>query len=310
MHSSETVGPKYGNWTMGEKGCSVCHNPHAQEQNNVFGTDYGMYIKEYICYDNDETGDSFEEFVELTSPVGAGSFADGPPHTENVCEMCHTRPNHHQRDGTAPGGQEHFTGEKCTSCHLHEDGFLPTGGEAASPHNTDFFNANCQLCHVETNGVLDLGVPIPDENCQRCHGWRDTHTSDPSRNEFGANYTYDTKCIDCHNPMFEVGGNRKLIRPVIDFMRGDGTNVNTSTIANTTRRGTGSLGDGAPHDKNICESCHSLTGHNNYLTGGNHDDGMDRTGAYCMICHDHNKSFMEPGRTCLEENVPGINCGQ
>ena len=111
--------------------------------------------------------------------------------------------------------------------------------------------------------------------------------------------------------MFEVAGNRKLIKPVIDFTRADNTNVNTNTIVNTTRRGTGSLGDGAPRDENMCESCHSLTGHNRYdnVGGGDHIDNVDRTGSYCMICHDHNESFMEPGKTCLEENEPGISCG-
>jgi hypothetical protein len=109
--------------------------------------------------------------------------------------------------------------------------------------------------------------------------------------------------------MFPVGGNRKLLKESIDFIRAfDGSNVMDSIISNTTRRGAGSLADGAPHDENVCESCHSLTAHNRFDLGGQHLDGVDRSGEYCMICHDHNNSFMIPGRTCDEENEPGISC--
>jgi hypothetical protein len=295
-------------WTLGVEGCVVCHNPHAHEQNNAFGTDYGMYIKEYICYDPK----GIEELIEFTAPAGPGSFADGPPYTENICDMCHTGTNHHQRDGTAPGGQEHNDGSRCTECHPHIDGFAPTGGVATSPHDTDFFNANCQLCHVEPSGVVDYSAVIPDDNCQRCHGERSTHTSDLGRNPLASgSYTYDLMCVDCHNPMLDVLGNRKSIRPFIDFDRADGSgNVNSTQISNTTIRDAGSLSDGAPYAENICDACHSLTSHNRYdgQNGGVHSDTIDRTDSYCMVCHDHNNAFMAPGKTCDEENVPGINC--
>jgi hypothetical protein len=295
-------------WTLGDEGCVVCHNPHAQEQNNTFGTDYGMYVKEYVCYDPK----GIEEFVEFTAPTGPGSFADGPPHTANICEMCHTDTNHHQRDGSAPGGQDHFNGQNCTQCHPHISGFAPTGGEATSPHNTDFFNENCDFCHVETNGVVDFGAVIPDDNCQRCHGERSTHTSDLARNPLASgNYTYDLMCVGCHNPMLDVLGNRKVIRPFIDFDRTDGSgNVSSAQISNTTIRGVDSLSDGAPYAENICDGCHSMTNHNRYdgQNGGLHTDNVDRTGEYCMVCHDHDNAFMAPGKTCDEENLPGINC--
>jgi hypothetical protein len=307
MHDSTVVGTEYGNWTMGEKGCVTCHNPHAQEQDNLFGNDYGMYIKEYICYDNDVTLESVEEFVELTGPSGPGSFADGEPHTANVCEMCHTRTNHHQRDGSAPGGQSHLDGLKCTHCHVHEDGFLPTNSSATSPHNTEFFNADCKLCHVSTGPGpedIDFQAKIADATCQNCHGERTSHTS--ASPDASGNYTYSIMCVDCHNPMLPVEGNRKLIRPYVNFDRADGSgNVNESVIVNTTRRGSGSLGDGAPFAENLCQTCHSETAHSNV-----NGDGGHFTGQYCIVCHDHNKSFMLPGKTCLEENVPGVDCGE
>ena len=302
MHESTVVGTKYGNWVMGSRGCTVCHNPHAQEQNNQFESDYGMYIKEYICFDNNVTEQSVEEFVELTFPTGTGSFADGAPHTANVCEMCHTRTNHHQRDGSAPGGQSHFDGEKCTQCHIHNDGFLPTGAEATPPHNASLINANCQFCHVEETGVVNFSAEIPDDNCQRCHGQRATHTSDPARNsDSTGKYNYDLMCIDCHNPMLPVGNNRKTIRELINFERAsDGSNVSDNMVVNTTRRGMESLGAGAAFTGNICHTCRSVTAHSNV-----NGDGGHFTGEYCMLCHDHNTYFMVPGKTCLEEKELG-----
>ncbi len=454
IHGSDIVGTQYGTWNTD---CMTCHNPHLQEQDNTFGTSYGKLIKEYICFDNPVTGLNIEEVVEFTAMSGTGSFADGPPYTENICNMCHTQTNHHQRDGTAPGGQDHNNGSTCTSCHPHLDGFaptggvppfphdsqpfidncdychvtatdfsspipdakcnqchtaagvlkdqfpqdfstapdvlthsgktcvechnpmfdqgnlmfirqtiassvfggvieftafsgpgsfadgspfennicdtchsltnhhqadgsapggqshndgtdctgchphldgfLPTGGEAQPPHNTLFFNSNCQLCHIETAQGIDFKAIIPDSYCQQCHGARDSHTSDPARNQYASgNYTYDIMCVDCHDPMFPVGNNnRKLLRSsnAFSFIAG-------SNIINTKRTGPGSLADGPPHEENICETCHSQTLHNRYDGAGIHLDGIDKTGTYCMLCHDHNRAFMVPGPTAAE----------
>ena len=60
--------------------------------------------------------------------TGPADFADGVGEgalEADVCQVCHTLTNHHQVDGTAPGGQSHFDGEDCTSCHSHPDGFGP-----------------------------------------------------------------------------------------------------------------------------------------------------------------------------------------
>jgi predicted CxxxxCH...CXXCH cytochrome family protein len=136
-----------------------------------------MYIKEYICYDNDETGGSVEEFVELTSPTSDGSFADGPPHTENVCEMCHTRTSHHQRDGDAPGGPSHFDSTRCTDCHLHNDGFKPVCSvchEAPPPtgtHLKHFSGTEKQADYGSTLITQDFTSSSTEYiiNCGNCH---------------------------------------------------------------------------------------------------------------------------------------------
>ncbi len=288
VHSSLTLGTKYGDWDMH---CVTCHNPHQQEQNRKYGTSYGKLIKEYICLDNQATGKHNESYVEFTAGEGPGSFADGPPHNENICETCHTRTNHHQNDGTAPGGQSHNDGKKCTECHLHSAGFSPAGVIPQPPHNTNFFVANCNFCHLsDTNGNIQYSQFIPSEECMKCHGTRRPHSSTESGS---GKYNYSTECVDCHNPMFEVGNNRKKIREVISQ-----SIVQESIITFTAKTGDGSFADGPPYNENICETCHSQTDHHqfdgrapldrdgsgNYVS---HYDGED-----CTTCHNHDNSFL------------------
>ena len=61
--------------------------------------------------------------VKFFNSTGSNSFADGGTPYDGICEVCHTMTNHHQNDGTAPGGQSHHDGENCTDCHFHIDGF-------------------------------------------------------------------------------------------------------------------------------------------------------------------------------------------
>jgi len=303
-HAAATIGDtKYGDWSVG---CVTCHNPHKQEQNRRYASSYGKLIKYDICYTNQVTGEVWGNIVRFISPTGDGSFADGPPHAENICETCHTQTNHHRRSGDAPGDLDasnnyvgHHDGQSCVTCHHHTDGFKPTGGEPQPPHNTPFFLDNCQFCHVQdANGNVNFATVIPNSQCKQCHGQRDAHSSDPAQNPFASgNYTYDFRCIDCHDPMFQgAGPNKKLIREL-----NVGSAVPGSVISLTARSGPGSLADGAPHDENICETCHTLTDHHRHdgMAPGDFDASGNyvghHDGAYCIICHDHNKAFMKPG---------------
>jgi hypothetical protein len=281
-HSSTTVGNKYGNWGAD---CVTCHNPHAQEQNNFFGTSYGKLVKRTICFDNPETNLSIANFIEFYSGEGMGSFADGPPHESNICETCHTQTNHHQRDGTAPGGQSHNDGQTCTDCHFHSAGFAPIGAEPQPPHNTDFYISNCGFCHVEdTGGTVIFSEPIPSEECMKCHGTRKPHTSAVAVGG-NPNYSYSVGCVDCHNPMFDVGGNIKAVRPDVSQSIDP-----ASSIEFTSESGAGSFADGAPFRDNICETCHTQTMWHQYDgSTGAHFDGDD-----CTDCHEHNNSWIAP----------------
>ena len=168
MHSSDEIGTTYGDWGVNVT-CLTCHNPHMQEQDNSHGTSYGMLVKEFICLDNPVTGLDTNEIIEFTSATGPGSFADGPPANENICEMCHTQTNHHRRDDApaAPGGQAHEDGNDCSQCHLHSTGFDSTPPLPDAPHNdvaTPGFPADCQVCHDGS-----FTNPIPNSKCEGCH---------------------------------------------------------------------------------------------------------------------------------------------
>ena len=280
MHSSAVVGTKYGSWTMGSKGCVVCHNPHTQEQNNVFGTTYGMYVKEYVCYDNQATGSSVQNFVQFSSMTGSGSFADGSPYNGNICNMCHTQTNHHQNDGTAPGGQDHNNGQDCMACHPHGDGFAPSGGTPAPPHDVI---TDCTYCHVSTS---DFTTEIPDSKCSQCH----TPTgvlkgSYPTAPDVTTHQ--GRACVGCHEPMFGTS-NLKLLREDLSAV-GGGTNV-----VFTAFTGGGSFADGPPYPENVCETCHTLTNH--HQSDGTAPGGQDHNnGTNCVSCHPHGDAFAPTG---------------
>jgi hypothetical protein len=287
IHASDVVGTTYGQWGAE---CVTCHNPHSQEQNNTFGTAYGKLLKRTIAFENQATGETINSAVQLIAPTGFGSFADGPPHDENICETCHTRTLHHQNDGDAPE-QSHFDEQKCTTCHRHSDGFAPTAGRPQPPHNTDFFTANCTFCHLtDTDGVELFSAPIPDEECTKCHSTRLSHSSELSGT---GKYDYATECIDCHNPMFAERENIKSVRRFISQSADP-----DSTVVYTSEKGPGSLADGPPFDANVCETCHSQTSHHRY--DGQAPGDLDNAGNYvghfdgedCTKCHNHNNAFV------------------
>ena len=87
------AGSSYGPFTVT---CVKCHNPMSTQTNRSF-------IRPNIA-DSIVPGSN----IDFTAITGVGSFADGVPYNENLCETCHSLTNHHQSDGTAPGGQDHF----------------------------------------------------------------------------------------------------------------------------------------------------------------------------------------------------------
>ncbi len=247
--------------------CVDCHNPMAAQPNLKF------------IRPNNPNSIIPGSTIVFTATTGSGSFADGPPYNENICNTCHSMTNHHQFDGTADGGQDHNNGANCTTCHPHGDGFLPNI-TLPPPHNTQAFLNNCDYCHVSAS---DFTSTIPDTKCNQCHTSTGTlKGSFPSAPNVMAHS--GKACVECHNPMFEQS-NLKFIRSNIASSIVPGAN-----IVFTARTGLGSFADGAPYPENICDTCHSMTNHHQsdgIAPGGqDHNNGTD-----CAVCHPHIDGF-------------------
>jgi predicted CxxxxCH...CXXCH cytochrome family protein len=213
--------------------------------------------------------------------------------------MCHTETNHHQNDGTAPGGQDHYNGNNCTQCHPHIDGFAPTGGVPPAPHDTQPFIDNCDYCHVTPT---DFSTKIPDAKCEQCHtpagSLKAAFPTAPdvithSDINGSGSYVYTNACVDCHNPMVELP-NLKFVRP--DILN---SVVPGSIVEFTAYTGPGSFADGPPHEENVCETCHSQTNH--HQADGDAPGGQDHfNNTDCSSCHLHTKGFLPDCAACHE----------
>ena len=177
-HSSGTSGTERFSYYVE---CVHCHDPHRHLQDQLYGTTYGKFVEIIISADLEVTDFTVEPPLEFEKHASAiirftdeTEFDDGDDYyTEDICNTCHTQTNHHQRDGSAPGGQGHFDGTDCTSCHLHVNGFgAPAGGGA------------CTACHAQEQGERrqivgaggDFGKmshhvrgEVQDEDCMTCH---------------------------------------------------------------------------------------------------------------------------------------------
>jgi hypothetical protein len=195
-HSSLQTGTKYGNWTVE---CSVCHDPHAQEQNNLNGSTYGKLIRKQISL-NRITGTIPQKIgsktVKFLGQTGANSFADGDAVYDGICEVCHTKTSHHRNNGTAVN-QSHNDGTRCTICHSHVNGFAGFDHTAAgvvvpvSP---------CMDCHGALGSDLIAGVH--GNQCGLCHV--DPLGAGPLVEPYETNHPHGGACSDCHGPFSTI----------------------------------------------------------------------------------------------------------
>jgi hypothetical protein len=255
--------------THRSENCIECHDPMNDQTNLV-------HVRSTI------TGSIIPATITFTSYTGAGSFADGAPYEENICDTCHSTANHHQADGVAPGGQSHNDSADCRTCHAHIDGFSQTGTVADTPHDAV---SDCNYCH---DGV-DYANPIPNSQCEQCHtAGGALKGSYPTAQDVlphsGTTYgAFTIDCVECHDPM-NAQTNLMHVRSTISG------SIVPATITFTSWTGAGSYTDGAPYTENICETCHTLTNHHQSdgtAPGGqHHNDGED-----CASCHPHINAF-------------------
>jgi hypothetical protein len=210
--------------------CLTCHNPHLQEQNARYGTTYGKLIKEYICFDNAAIGAHFENLVKFTAPTGAGSFADGSPYNNNICEACHTRTNHHRNNGMASGDLDaggnyigHYDGNKCTDCHVHVEGFKPSCGAChdvpppTGTHLKHFGGTNDHALYGSTSITQDVTPQGTTYlmNCGNCHPMDGTKHINGVPNSGGG-----TSEIELYNPNAPAGSLKALNPPTATYTHG------------------------------------------------------------------------------------------
>jgi len=148
-----------------------------------------------------------------------------------VCETCHTQTAHYTND--AFGDHVHQAGSDCTTCHVHTDGFMPSGGctdchylpqgsrrqivENAGDGQGDFVRTSH---HVQT--------AVEDADCAACHytgdhGGGTVKLLDPDLGQ-SAIYDYDPAdpgvvegfCLGCH----DAAGAERLANPLAPFTDG------------------------------------------------------------------------------------------
>ena len=178
------AGPAAHAETHQDTSCTICHNSHLQDQNNIHGSTHGKLIRTEI-----ETPNNGTKSVKFIGATGDNSFADGDPTYDAICEVCHTTTDHHRNN--IEGDHTHYASEDCIDCHDHVSS-LSHGG--------------CGGCHATSGshpthaGNNSRGV---DVECSECH-----NTSDLPYFDSGTDSNLDGKyelsetdvCDSCHSP--------------------------------------------------------------------------------------------------------------
>ncbi|KAA3618883.1 MAG: hypothetical protein DWQ05_05810 [Calditrichaeota bacterium] len=268
---------------MGQ-GCTQCHNSHDPARSNI------LLVRESLSTPNSGT-----KSVVFTSESGTNSFADGNTTFDGICEVCHTNTNHHQNDGTAPGGQAHHNGENCLICHSHADSF-EASADVPPPHDT----FACIVCHSDpTTYVVD--AVIPNSDCEVCH------TPSTLKTHFSEHYTdpvtgqlLDLLCVDCHNPMstqINIRSNENL-----DFIR---TTIRGNSVIFEATTGSYSFAYDLPDqpgdmttENYLCNTCHTQTNH--HQSDGTAPGGQTHyDGENCISCHPHANGLIPDDGECI-----------
>ena len=301
-HSSDTSGTERFAYHVE---CVHCHDPHRHLQDQVYGTSYGKFVEIIISADLEVTDFTVEPPLEIEKHASAiirftdeTEFDDGDDYyTEDICNTCHSQTNHHQRDGSAPGGQGHFDGTDCTSCHLHINGFgAPAGGGA------------CTACHAEEQGARrqvvgaggDFGKmshhvrgEVQDEDCMACHyvGDHASQTVKLKDADLGdvQVYSYDPAapagleafCLSCHDADGAAGDVAPFSdeQEVPDIEQGGAWTMSAHATGGTTSSGYTCFGDGAT------TGCHANAHGSDNERLLSREDVAVSIDQFCFNCH-------------------------
>ncbi len=306
--------------------CSSCHDQHGWDITNVDGDDNIQYVKARVAdqitvIDNTAGGvpvtKTIDSDIVFTAATGAGSFADGDAlYDRDLCVTCHTLTNHHQNDGSAPGGQSHFDGQDCTTCHQHFEGFATPGGLSGPPLQGPHAMLpgqepqDCLACHDSSffPGAADNPGGAPSVFCATCHD-PDSVARIHSHTVTGSSrFDYTVECTSCHDQhgwdITNIVGNLNLdyikanlveLITVIDNTQVPPVQVDKLISSNIVFDSLDDFADGdALYDRDLCVTCHTLTNHHQNdgtaPSGQSHFDGED-----CTTCHRHPEGFRPPG---------------
>jgi len=185
------TGDTYG---LFSRACVDCHNPMFDMSPNL------KFIRPDVA-----GSISASTNVTFTSLTGAGSFSDGAPYEDNICDTCHTQTNYHRWNGTAPVDQDHNINTECTVCHKHLNGFKGSG--CTGCHAVQQGNRVAVVGQFASNSHHVQGVTLTDQHCYQCH-WEATSTG-------GINTTYHTQTSGQPVDLVVYGGTS---RPTVDTL--------------------------------------------------------------------------------------------
>jgi hypothetical protein len=173
----------------------------------------------------DVNGSIIASVVEFTAQTGAGSFSDGAPYNDNICDTCHSDPllRYHHYDGNAPVDQDHNIDSNCTSCHPHNAGFQAAGGDCAGCHSSPAgasreviseFQGAGGIGHMKFD-VANADNATLDATCTQCHGeptapMNGAALDVPSWMSPSSTVGSEAYCLECHDGApaqpFSAGG--------------------------------------------------------------------------------------------------------
>ncbi len=244
--------------------CGQCHTPHG-EGGNLYNIRAGVWINPLL---------GTVGVVTFTAITGTNSYDDGT--NSGVCVICHINsdnqgyPMSSHPDGDHGPGKD-YSGQDCTTCHLHSNGFVHGGG------------SGCITCHGHEAGTLyDPDATFPytagitaslGTGTSKSHS---THTEADSDDLRGPGIYCDS-CHDINNfPNFNSGT--------------DGNGDGKYNLAET----------------DVCDTCHSpggsYDGIDDALVGAknNWDNGvyigdnlMGGKEKWCVGCHDDDPSVIQ-----------------
>ena len=132
LHSSFSVGTKYGNWGQ-RSTCNDCHINSNETTKNI------KLISQNVLTPMGRRPVAFN--LQSSTVATSGVFGnerrpDGTSST-NICEVCHHNTKfHHYSAVTQQTTLDHHNGADCMQCHPHKGGFKYAGGAA-----------DCTSCH-------------------------------------------------------------------------------------------------------------------------------------------------------------------